>query len=504
MILYLLALVSSFILFWIYKIISDEDQGFTYLLLCPKTRTVDGTKLSDAVRISKPGTIFRNTFDFVNFNAEKLFNYSRGFANEYKCSYLLHFLVATSYNVIRAEDLEDVMKEPDLITKGVYYHFLEDFLGSGLLTSAGNKWHNRRKLLTPSFHFTILERFIDIFRSESGKFVKDLVPLAGEQLVLQEVIPKTTLNIICESALGIKLSEVDSADFYRKTIKKIEHLEMERSGNFLMYFDFIYNWFGTKTELVKECSKAHTFTSEIINKRREGFQGGDGGVGRKKRFALLDNLLIHEKEGLIDGQGVCEEVDTLTFEGFDTTSTGVMFTIFMLGQHQDIQQLAFEEVKSVVNENMTVSNYSNLQYLERVIKESLRLYPPVPYVSREVVKESKVGNLILGPKSDISIHIFDIHRDPKYYPDPERFDPDRFLPINTENRHPFAYIPFSAGLRNCIGQKFAMLELKSIVAAVLKNYKILPVTKREDLRFEAGLILRPSIDLVIKLEKRAD
>lgn len=213
--------------------------------------------------------------------SEKLFNYSRGFAKKYKRSYLLHFLAGTSYNVIRAEDLEDVMKEPDLITKGVYYHFLEDFLGSGLLTSTGEKWHMRRKLLTPSFHFTILERFIDTFRNESSKFVKDLMPLVGQNLVLQQHIPKATLNIICESALGIKLNEVDSADFYRKTIKKIEHLEMERSGNFLMYFDFIYNWFGTKAELLKECVKAHKFTSEIINKRREGFQGGDGGVGEK-------------------------------------------------------------------------------------------------------------------------------------------------------------------------------------------------------------------------------
>lgn len=173
------------------------------------------------------------------------------------------------------------MKEPELITKGVYYHFLEDFVGTGLLTSTGGKWHKRRKLLTPSFHFTILERFIDTFRNESVKFVKDLMPLVGQRLVLQQHIPKATLNIICESALGIKLEEVDSSDFYRTTIKRIEHLEIERSGNFLMYFDFIYNWFGTKTELLKECSKAHKFTSQIINKRREGFQGGEGDLNKK-------------------------------------------------------------------------------------------------------------------------------------------------------------------------------------------------------------------------------
>lgn len=205
----------------------------------------------------------------------------RNFAEEYKCSYLLHFLSSTSYNVIRAEDLEDVMKEPDLISKGIYYHFLEDFLGTGLLTSTDTKWHNRRKLLTPSFHFSILERFLDTFKSYSQKFVKDLRYFAGQEVVLLEHIPKATLNIICESALGIKLNETGSADYYRETIRNIEHLQIERSANFWMYFDWIYNWFGNKAQLVKECDKAHTFTSDIIDKRSRDFKGGYGGLGTK-------------------------------------------------------------------------------------------------------------------------------------------------------------------------------------------------------------------------------
>lgn len=218
---------------------------------------------------------------------------------------------------------------------------------------------------------------------------------------------------------------------------------------------------------------------------------------------MLDNLLNHEKEGLIDHQGVCEEVDTLTFEGFDTTSTGIIFTIFMLGQHLDIQEMVFEEVSSISKDDMNVTDYSDLKYLECVIKESLRLYPPVPYISRKVVKDdTKVGKLLLAKDTEIAVHIFDIHRDPKHFPDPERFDPNRFTPENTINRHPYAYIPFSAGLRNCIGQRFAMLELKILIAAIVRHYKILPVTKREDLKFKAGLILRPNHDLLVRFEKR--
>uniref|UniRef100_T1GKN6 Cytochrome P450 n=1 Tax=Megaselia scalaris TaxID=36166 RepID=T1GKN6_MEGSC len=88
----------------------------------------------------------------------RLFRYIRNLSNKYQESFLLHVVLGSAYQIIRAEDLEDVMKEPDLITKGIYYHFLEDFLGEGLLLSTDKKWHSRRKLLTPSFHFNILER----------------------------------------------------------------------------------------------------------------------------------------------------------------------------------------------------------------------------------------------------------------------------------------------------------------------------------------------------------
>lgn len=211
----------------------------------------------------------------------RLFRYIRNLSNKYQESFLLHVVLGSAYQIIRAEDLEDVMKEPDLITKGIYYHFLEDFLGEGLLLSTDKKWHSRRKLLTPSFHFNILERFLDTFRNESVKFVEELKPFVGKELVLQNHIPKATLNMICETALGVKLDEIDKTDYYRKTINKIEFLEMERAGNILMYFDVIYKWFGRKKEYVNQCNEAHKFTSQIINNRRAAFQGGNGGHGKK-------------------------------------------------------------------------------------------------------------------------------------------------------------------------------------------------------------------------------
>lgn len=205
--------------------------------------------------------------------SEKLFNYARNCAAEYKRSYLLHGPFTTAYNIIRAEDLQDVMKDPNLISKGRYYHFLEDFLGEGLLISSGAKWHARRKLLTPSFHFNILEEFLGIFKNESIQFTAMLHQTKGKEVSLQKTVPKSILNVICESALGIKFNECQAAEHYRKTIKKIEHLQIERAGQLIMYADLVYKWFGKKKEYERECNEAHKFTSSIINRRREGFRG---------------------------------------------------------------------------------------------------------------------------------------------------------------------------------------------------------------------------------------
>lgn len=102
--------------------------------------------------------------------------------------------------------------------------------------------------------------------------------------------------------------------------------------------------------------------------------------------------------------------------------------------------------------SLTVFDFNKMQYLECVLKESLRLYPPVPFISRVCVEETHINGLVLPKGTEVHIHVYDIMRDPKHFSDPNSFRPERFLPENTINRHPYAFIPFSAGSRNCIGK----------------------------------------------------
>lgn len=331
---------------------------------------------------------------------------------------------------------------------------------------------------------------------------------------LAPTMSKFTLNTMCETSMGIKLDSLDGSqpDEYRKGIYKIAEFLVMRMVTPWLYSDAIYNWLGYRQQLDKYLNKIHSFTRKIIRLRREKANAEAGtaldqqeeqstasseGIyfkNRKRRYAMLDTLLAAEAQGLIDEEGIREEVDTFTFEGHDTTSAALTFILFLLASHEDIQQKVYEEILSISSQNdhkpLEIAHYNSMAYTDRVIKECLRLYPPVSFISRESSEEIEYYNEKIPPKTLVHLHIFDIHRDPKYYPDPERFDPDRFLPENCENRHPFAFIPFSAGPRNCIGQKFAMLEIKSVLEHLLMAFQLRAVTKRDEIVFISDLVLR--------------
>uniref|UniRef100_A0A1B0DHA6 Uncharacterized protein n=1 Tax=Phlebotomus papatasi TaxID=29031 RepID=A0A1B0DHA6_PHLPP len=315
--------------------------------------------------------------------------------------------------------------------------------------------------------------------------------------------------------MGVKLDSLEEPDAYRNNIYSIGRLLVDRSLQPWLANDFIFKVLGYKEKLDKCLTPIHSFTRKIIQQRRYEFHedivpvastSEDIYGGKKQRYAMLDTLLTAERNNLIDVEGIREEVDTFTFEGHDTTASGITMILFCLAQNPDIQERVYEEIKSIRQEKngapLEIADYSNLVYTDRVIKECLRLYPPVPFISRELTETQEVNGYPVPTGTIVALHIFDLHRDPQYFPDPERFDPDRFLPEQVEKRHPFAYLPFSAGPRNCIGQKFALLEIKTVIESILINFHLSPITRREDLVFVTDLVLRTADPIKIKFTRR--
>ncbi len=192
------------------------------------------------------------------------------------------------------------------------------------------------------------------------------------------------------------------------------------------------------------------------------------------------------------------------FEGHDTTAANMAWTLHLLAKNPDIQKRAQEELDEIFESDpkrgATAEDLANMKYLERCIKEGLRLYPSVPLMSRTLHEEATVEGKTVPAGTNVILMNYILHRDPKHFPDPEKFDPDRFLPENSRGRHPYSYVPFSAGPRNCIGQKFASMEEKIVISSVLRNFDM--TTTTNNVTAIPELILRPKNGVPIKLTPR--
>ncbi|XP_030239397.1 cytochrome P450 4p1 [Drosophila navojoa] len=512
----LLLIALGTLIFWLYRL---NKEYYVLAFFAKRVKTKDGRPVEYIAPIADGRTIFGNSFDLIGRNEAEVFSDMRNRTKKMCRSYIEYAMGTSIFCIIDADNLEAVLNDQNLITKGMVYEFLQPALHTGLLTSTGQKWHARRKMLTPTFHFNILGQFAEIFKAESLKFVQQFEGKNEVSISLSELIPRFTLNSICETAMGIKLDDMAAkGDRYRQSFSMIEKIFIRRFSNPIYWSDTLYELFGSMEDK-RFLRDVHEFSSEIIAKRRillaqeikerGSSQEADDDIyiNKKQRFAMLDTLIFAEKDGLIDHAGICEEVDTLMFEGFDTTSIGLIFGLMNMSLYQDKQELCYQEISEHIADdfsNLDLNQVSKLKYLECFVKETMRLFPSVPIMSRKTLKETELANgLILPPGAQIVMHIFDVHRNPKYWSSPEEFQPERFFPENSRDRHTYAYVPFSAGQRNCIGQKFALLEMKTLLIVILKKFIVLPLVDPKDIVFHTGITLRCKNDIRVKLVRRS-
>lgn len=179
-----------------------------------------------------------------------------------------------------------------------------------------------------------------------------------------------------------------------------------------------------------------------------------------------------------------------------------------MGIHGDVQQRVYEEQQAIFGGDMerdcTFADTLQMNYLERVICETLRMFPPVPIIARKTGEDVKLpsGPYTVAKGTTVVISQFIVHRRADVFPDPEKFDPDRFLPERSAGRHFYGFIPFSAGPRSCVGRKFAMLQLKVLLSTIVRHYKIHSTRTEKDFKLQGDIILKLANGFHIYLEPR--
>ncbi|XP_028145028.1 cytochrome P450 4C1-like isoform X2 [Diabrotica virgifera virgifera] len=439
----------------------------------------------------KPNIFFGNLLEFAFIPTHKYLDVFLGFIRDYGKLVKVYdgpfsmAMIATDEKFV-----EHILSSTKYIDKADQYDYMKGWLGEGLLTSTGAKWKKRRRMLTPAFHFSILENFLEVFDTVGDIFIQKLRREVGKKTVeISEPVSLYTLDVICEAAMGIKLNaQTDSTSPYVRSTKSMCYVIVERILSPLdpSLYPLTLNYYREKRAL----KVLHAYTDSVIDKKisekkkkTEILVDENTNIGIKKKQAFLDLLLDYSMDGEpLLRTDIREEVDTFMFE-----------------------EKAFMEQKEMfgnfVDAKPTVSQFQDMKYLDLVIKETLRLYPSVPVLGRRLPEDMEYDGNLLPKGMNILLSTFAMHRCEEYFPEPLKFIPERFEDAKLTN--PYVYTPFSAGPRNCIGQKFAILEVKSTLSKILRNFELMPATPVHELQLAPETILVSKNGIRISIKERS-
>ncbi|PSN45115.1 Cytochrome P450 4c3 [Blattella germanica] len=404
------------------------------------------------------------------------------------------------------------IKRTGLVTK-----LGKPFFRNGLLMSDGDTWRLHRKIISSTFHNNVLDQFVSNFAKNSALLVEKLASYSsGSAFDIYPIISLSTLDVICETTMGKEVNALmDDDGEYVKHVLRSLHLISERAKRPWLSIDWLFNL----TELGKEqeatLNYIHGHARQIVMEKLEKFRSSgrektqveDLQSLKKKNLSLLD-LLVEDEQ--LTPDEIHDEVVTIVAAGSETTASTCCYVLALLGVHQDIQEKVVEEQMNVFGDDLyrqvTYEDLPHMPYLEQVIKEAMRLFPPIPFLFRMIETETDLGNGYVLPEGSYSMVIsYTTHRNPKYFPDPERFDPERFTPENCLGRHPYAYIPFGAGRRMCVAYKFGIMEAKTMISTILRRYRIDNTVGGMSAlinNLESGVVLKPANGFNIQITPR--
>jgi len=379
--------------------------------------------LGNALMFTKPHEFFMGTLQQLRA--------------QYGGTLRIHLGTRANVAVTTPEGFEKILSSNRQITKGKDYKFLMPWLGTGLLTSTGAKWHSRRKLLTPSFHFRILEDFLQVMNQQTEKLCDILEPLsAGPAFDVFPLVTHCALDIICETAMGRSLNAQEDSDTdYVRAIYSASDIVFQRQRSPWLWSDLLFSLTPTGWVWRGVLDTLHTFTDRVIRERKAELAAekdedvNEDEVGVKRRLAFLD-LLIEASQGgtVLSDADIREEVDTFLFEGHDTTATNMTFSLYVLAAHPDIQTRCQQELQEIFQGDdraPTSQDLAKMKYLECCLKEALRLYQSVPIMSRTLGEDVEIDGRVIPAGTNAILCSFLLHRDPASFPDPDTFNPDR-------------------------------------------------------------------------------
>jgi cytochrome P450 len=363
-------------------------------------------------------------------------------------------------------------------------------VGQGLFTNEGDSWKRQRKLAQPAFHTRRIANYADVMVDYAQQAMAPWHD--GERINLEHEMSSLTMRIISKTMFDSDLTGDDA--HIEQAVKTVLGTVDKRLNRLLPYPEWLPS--RSNREFKQAIREMDSIILGFIEQRRHS---------KEDRGDLLSMLMAAQDEetgsGMTDKQ-LRDESVTVFGAGHETTSAALTWTFYLLSQHPEVEQKLQDELDTVLGGRMpTFTDLPNLPYTEMVLKESMRLYPPAWTTTREVVKDTTLGGLPLKKGQILLVNIYGIHHDERFFEDPWAFNPERFSPENEKRIHKYAYLPFGAGPRVCIGNAFAMMEGRLILATIGQRLELdLPVEQQvEPMRM---FTLRPKFGMDMNVHVR--
>jgi cytochrome P450 len=345
---------------------------------------------------------------------------------------------------------------------------LRVFFGEGLVTSNGEMWIKKRRLIQPAFHIERISHILNIINTETHDFIKTLNKLpSGSEVNISREMLRLNVSIVNKALFSnndkkdmqaMMLILEDLTNFATKWMKSIIKIPL--------------NWSTpSNIKFRKNCREYDSIIYAMIDRRRRYKKEHIGHPHNDLLDMLLDDVDEDTQNEMTDKQ-VRDDITTMFMAGHDTTAQTLSWICYEIAKNKEISNKLHQEVKDIVQDkSLKLENLSQFDYTNKVIKEGMRRYPSISAVQRRPIEDDVFKGITFKKSNHLLINIYGMHHNSNYWETPELFDPERFTQEAEKQRPPFVYLPFGGGPRRCIGSNFAMMVMQVIVSSVFKNFE---------------------------------
>src|SRR5487761_505520 len=364
-------------------------------------------------------------------------------------------------------------------TKGLGLDRVKILLGKGLMTSEGELWTRQRYMMQPFFHRRVITQFAEVIGTANSQLLTRWEDLArrGEPVNLTDEMSALTLGVVLRAIFG----------------RDLERMSVELGGN---PFEVVSKEQGRNLQFAFKFRSLTKLVAALIERRRRE---------KEEHFDYIAMLMgARDKDSgePMPERQLIDEVLTLVVAGHETTASGLNWTWYLLSQHPDAEARLHAELDAIRDESApSLPQMEQLAYTQQVVNEALRLYPPGWLLSRRTVQPDVLSGYEIPAGANVLLPLYLLHRHPRYWKDPDTFFPERFAPDPDAERPRFAYMPFAAGPRHCIGETFALYEMLLHLHRIARHFRLIHVPDKP-IELEAQINLRTRYPLHMRLERR--